>query len=140
MAAATQPPCSKMKSSLRSYDLPSLIAAIGVFRMLQVPQGASARNRRNGRKVIRSRRRTDGPFQCPRVPRIVTGSGSLEIRNYEVCQKHDNRKCLNERADGYDEVQSIPTAPWLVGVDPTGHPEHSRNVHYVERQVKANQE
>src|ERR1700691_4121681 len=99
---------------------PSLIAAIGVFRMLQVPQGASARNRRNGRKVIRSRRRTDGPFQCPRVPRIVTGSGSLEIRNYEVCQKNNNRKCLNERADGYDEVQSIPTAPWLVGVDLDG--------------------
>src|SRR6202035_642878 len=93
----------------------SLIAAIGVFRMLQVPQGAAARDRRNGCKVIRRGRRTDGPFQCPRVPRVVTGSLSLEIGNYEVCQEHENRECLNERADSNDEVQSVPTAAGLVG-------------------------
>src|SRR5271154_331492 len=63
----------------------SLIAAIGIFRMLQVPQGAAALDCRNDRKVVRGRRRTDAPFQRPCVPGIVTGSGSLEIGNYEVC-------------------------------------------------------
>src|SRR5216684_3189923 len=118
---------------------PSLIAAIGVFRMLQVPQGAAARDRRNGRKVIRRWWRTDGPFQCPCVPRVVTGPGSLEIRNYEVCYEHENRDCLNERADSDDKVQGVPTAAGLIGVDPAWHAEQSWNVHHVKRQVEPDQ-
>ena len=54
--------------------------------------------------------------------------------------KHENRERLNERTDSNDEVQGVPTAAWLVGVDPTGHPENPGNVHDVERQVKADQE
>src|SRR5580692_7066155 len=119
---------------------PSLIATIGVFRMLQVPQGAAARNRRNGGKVISWRRRTDGPFQCPCIPGIVTGPGSLDIRNYEVCQEHENCECLNKRTDSDDEVQGVPTATGLICVDPPWHPENAGNVHHVERHVKANQE
>src|ERR1700693_5558334 len=64
---------------------PSLIAAVGIFGMLQVPQWTATRHCRNRCKVIRRRRGTDRPFQCPRVPRVVTGTDSLEIRNYEVC-------------------------------------------------------
>src|ERR1700685_1488585 len=118
----------------------SLIAAIGVFRMLQVPQGAAARDCRNRRKVIRWGRRADRPFQCPCIPRVVTGSGSLEIRNDEGRNEHENRERLNERADSDDEVQSIPTAPWLVSVDSAWHPQNAWNVHHVERQVKADEE
>src|SRR3984957_5950707 len=118
----------------------SLIAAIGIFRMLQGPQRAAARDWRNRRKVIGWGRRTDGPFQCPCVPGIVTGSGSLEIGNDEVCNKHENRDCLNKRADRNDEVQGVPTAPGLVGVDSTGHAQYAGDMHDVERQVEANQE
>src|SRR5580698_795021 len=120
--------------------LRSLVAAIGIFRMLQGPQRAAARNRRYGRKVIRRRRRTDGPFQCPRVPRVVTGPGSPEIRNYEVRQKHKNCECLDKCTDRDDEVQSVPTTARLVGVDPTGHAQNAGNVHDVERQVKTDEE
>src|SRR5580704_11078682 len=111
---------------------PSLIAAIGIFRMLQVPQGAAARDGRNGRKVIRRGRRTGGPFQCPRVPRVVTGPVSLEIGNYEVCYKHENRDRLNERADADKQVQSVPAAARLVGVDTAQHTQQTGNVHEVE--------
>src|ERR1700722_20921994 len=104
---------------------PSLIAAIGIYRMLQVPQRASARDRRNGRKVIRRWRRTDGPFQRPRVPGIVTGSGSLEIRDDETCNEQENCDCLDERPDRNDKVQGIPTPPGLVGVDSPRHPENA---------------
>src|SRR5258706_11318932 len=50
------------------------------------------------------------------------------------------RQRLKKRADSNDEVQGIPTAAGLIGVDPPWHPQNSGNVHHVERQVKANQE
>src|SRR6202046_312156 len=117
----------------------SLIAAMGILRSLQVPQGTAAPDCRNRRKVRVSGRRAGRPFQRPCIPGIVTGDGSLEIRNDEVCNENENRDCLDKRADRYDEVQTIPTPARLVGVDSTGHPEQSGNVHYVERHVEANQ-
>src|ERR1700731_3711739 len=118
---------------------PSLIATIGIFRMLLVPERAAARDCRNRRKVIWSGRRTDGPFQRPRVPGIVTGFIALEIRNDEVGSEDQNRKRLNKRADGNDEVQRIPAAAGLVRVDPPWHSQNAWNMHHVERQMKANQ-
>src|SRR5580698_609983 len=118
----------------------SLITAIGIFRMLQVPQGATARDYRNRRKVIGWGRGRYRPFERPCVPGIVTSSDSLEIRKDEVCHEHKNREGLDKRADRNDEVQSIPTPPWLIGVDPAGHAKQSGNVHDVERQVKADEE
>src|ERR1700733_15653562 len=91
----------------------SLIVAIRIVRMLRVPERAAARHRRKRRKVIGWRRRRCGPFQCPCVPGIVTGSGALEIRNDEVRNEHENCECLDKRADRNYEVQSVPTTPRL---------------------------
>src|SRR5580692_4029201 len=119
---------------------PSLITAIWIFRMLQVPQGAAACHCRNRRKVIGRGRRRCGPFQRPCVPRVVTGPGSLEIRNDEVGNEQENCEGLNERADCDEQVQGIPTTAGLIRVDSPWHPQNARNVHHVERQVKANKE
>src|ERR1700735_3507757 len=85
----------------------SLIAAIGILPMLQVPQGTAALDCRNRRKVIGRGRRAGRPFQRPCIPGIVTGSSSLEIRNDEVCNENENRECLDKRADRNDEAKSI---------------------------------
>src|ERR1700722_4366964 len=118
----------------------SLIAAIRIFGMLQIPQGSAALDGRNGREVIRRGRGTDRPFQGPCVPWIIAGLFSLEIRNDEICNEHKNCDCLNERADRNDEIQSVPTAPRFVGVDPARHPENARNMHHVKCEMKSDEE
>src|ERR1700722_16702072 len=103
---------------------PSLIAAIGIFGMLQVPQGTAALDCRNGRKVIGWGRRTGGPFQCPCVPWIIAGLRSFEIRNDQVCYKYKDCNRLNKCADCDEQIQGVPTTARLIGVDPARHPEH----------------
>ena len=56
---------------------------IGIFRMRQIPQRSPAADWRHAVKIMRGRRRGRGPFQRPRLPRIVT-------RRFAVAQAHDN--------------------------------------------------
>src|SRR5262249_16639432 len=62
------------------------------------------------------------------------------IRNDEIRDENENGDCLNEGADRDDKVQHVPTAPRLVRVDATRHAQQSRNVHYIKREVEADQE
>src|SRR5262249_38748517 len=58
-------------------SFPSLIAAVRIFRMLQIPQWPAACDYGDGRKIIRGRRGGNRPFESPRVPRIVPRLGAL---------------------------------------------------------------
>src|SRR5260370_37905237 len=57
---------------------------IRIFRVLEVPQRASAGDRGNGREAVRRRGGTRGPFESPCVPRIVRRLAALPIRNDPV--------------------------------------------------------
>src|SRR5213593_686348 len=118
----------------------SLVAAVRVFRMFQIPQRTAAGNCRNRSKVVRRWRGAYGPFESPCIPGIIPCRVSLPIRNDEVRYKHQNGDALNECADRDDQVHRVPTAARLVGVDAARHAEQSGNVHYVKRHVKAEYE
>src|SRR5207253_1041493 len=60
---------------------PSLVAAVRVFRMFQIPQRTAAGDCRDGSKIVRRRRGAYGPFESPCVPGIIPCRVSLPIRN-----------------------------------------------------------
>src|SRR5262245_35018329 len=103
----------------------SLVAAVRVFRMLQIPHRPAAGDGRDGRKVVCRRWRAYGPFESPCVPGIIPCKSSLPIRNDEVRYKHQDGDALNECADRDGQVQRVPTAARLVGVDPARHSQES---------------
>src|SRR5260370_28735605 len=82
----------------------------------------------------------DRAFKPPRVPRIVPGIGSLEIRKNDICYKHQRGNALDESADCDDQVPAIPAAAGLVGVNAPSHAEHAGNVHEIKRQMKSDYE
>src|SRR5260370_16647763 len=57
---------------------------IRIFRVLEVPQRASAGDRGNGREVVGRRGGTRGPFESPCVPSIVPHHPSLPIRKDHI--------------------------------------------------------
>src|SRR5262250_1165297 len=87
----------------------SLVAAVRVFRMLQIPQRPAAGDCRDGRKVVCRRWGAYGPFESPCVPGIIPCNVSLPIRNDEVRYKHQDGDALNECADRDGQVQRVPT-------------------------------
>src|SRR5580765_7436636 len=93
----------------------SLVAAVGIFRMLQIPQRAPAGDARNGCEVVRRRWRTDGPFERPGIPRILSRVGALPVRQDQVCDEHEDADGLDECAEGDDQVDGVPAAARLVG-------------------------
>src|SRR5215468_9659087 len=99
----------------------SLVSAVRIFRMLQIPQRPAAGDCRDGRKVVCRRWGAYGPFESPCVPGIIPCNVSLPIRNKEVRYKHQDGDALNECADRDGQVQRVPTAARLVGVDPARH-------------------
>src|SRR5215510_2863370 len=82
----------------------SIVSAVRIFRMLQIPQRSAAGDCRDGRKVVCRRWGAYGPFESPSVPGIILCNVFLPIRNDEVCDKHENGDALNECADRYDQV------------------------------------
>src|ERR1700728_4408489 len=55
-----------------------LVLPVGVFGMLQVPQGTAALDFRNRREIVGWRRRRSGPFERPRIPWIAPGNLAAE--------------------------------------------------------------
>src|SRR5262249_42460762 len=94
-----------------------LVAAVRIFRMLQIPQRPSAGECRDVRKVVCGRWGAYAPFESPCIPGIIPCNVSLPIRNEEVRYKHQDRNALSECADRDDQVQSVPAAARLVGID-----------------------
>src|SRR5262247_3430941 len=66
----------------------SLVAAVRIFRMLQIPQRPATADCRDGRKVVCRRWGAYRPFESPCVPGIIPCNLSLPIRNEEVRYKH----------------------------------------------------
>src|SRR5262245_3129727 len=83
----------------------SLVAAVRVFRMLQIPQRPATGDCRDGRKVVGRRWGAYGPFESPCVPGIIPCKSPFPIRNNEVRYKHQDGDALNECADGDDQIQ-----------------------------------
>src|SRR5262245_2916857 len=80
----------------------SVVAAVRVFRMLQIPQRPAAGDCRDRSKVVCRRWGAYGPFESPCVPGIIPCKSSLPIRNDEVRYKHQDGDALNECADRDD--------------------------------------
>src|SRR5579863_6859692 len=108
-----------------------LVMPIRVFGMLQVPQRPPASDLRKPGEVVRRRWRTGGPFERPRIPGIVPGDGAAEVRPQQVAGKNQDAGGLKEYTDGHDEIPDVPTAAWLVGIDPARHPQNAGDVHEV---------
>src|ERR1700730_11221369 len=61
----------------------------------------------------------------------------MEVRPQQVGDENHNAHGLEEHPDCHDEVQCVPTAPRLVGVDSARHSEDAGNVHEVKSQMKS---
>src|SRR6185295_20377272 len=83
-AAAARVGSMSVATATALITRPSLVAAVGVFRMFQIPERTPARDRRDRREVVRRRRGAHGPFECPGVPRIVSGPFAFPIRDDQV--------------------------------------------------------
>src|SRR6266446_3797092 len=58
----------------------SFVFPVGIFRVFEVPQGATAADLWNRREVVSGRRRAGRPLQSPCIPRIASRSLAMEIR------------------------------------------------------------
>src|SRR5215831_331262 len=118
----------------------SFVAAVRIFRMLQIPQRPAAGDCWYGCKVVCGWRGAYGPFESPCVPGIIPCKSSLPKRNDKVRYKHENGDALNECADRYDQVQRVPPAARLVRIDAARHSQQSGNVHDIKCHVKTQHE
>src|SRR6266404_1212937 len=116
---------------------PLLVFPVRIVRVLEVPERTAALDRWDDGKVIFRRRRFSGPFESPGIPGIVSSGFATVVRPQQVSQEHQDSGCLEENADGHDEVPFLPAASWFVGVDPSRHAEQSWDMHEVEGQVEA---
>src|SRR6266498_3507867 len=107
--------------------------------MLDVPQRPPAPDLRDDSKVVDGRWRRDGPFQRPGVPGIIPSQLSFEIRLHKVEHETQHPRNLENHADRADHVPGFPTEAWLVGINPSWHPQKSRNVHEIKSEMEADQ-
>src|SRR5713226_3385246 len=117
---------------------PSLVLPVRVFRVLKVPERATALNRWNDGEVVCRRRRTSGPFESPRIPGIVSSGFATVVGPEQVSQEDQDPGSLKKNPDGDNEVPGVPTTPRLVGVDPSRHAQQSWDMHEVEGEMEAN--
>src|SRR5215468_1304369 len=117
----------------------SLVLPVRIFRMLDVPQWPSAAHLRQNREVVVGGRRRSCPLERPRIPRVIARAAALKVRPDQIRDKTQYSGGLEERPNGDNQVQTVPTSPRLVRVDSAWHSEKSRDVHEIEGEVKANQ-
>ena len=108
--------------------------------MLDVPERAPTFDYGNFGKVVFQRRRTRGPLERPRIPRIITSGLTLEIRPKQIPDKHECAGDLKENTDCTDQVPHVPSEAGFVRVNPARHAQQSRNVHEIKSKVETNQE
>src|SRR5258708_8667127 len=108
--------------------------------MLKIPEWAPALDRRDAVEVVCRRRRSGGPFESPRIPRIASGGFATEVGPDQVSQEDQNPGSLEENSDGHNEVPRVPTAPRFVRVDPSRHAHQSWDMHKFEFQGSAHYE
>src|SRR5208337_4537687 len=108
--------------------------------MLQIPQWTAAIDRWDRSEVIGGRRRTHRPFESPSVPGVIPCLRPLEIGESEVRNKYQYGDALNQCADGDQQVQRIPAAAGLEGINTSRHAEYAGNVHEIKGEVKPDDE
>src|SRR5215471_771207 len=118
----------------------SLVLPVRVFRVFQIPKWARATDYGNGLEVVLRRRRSRGPFESPRIPRVIPGLAALAQRNENVQCETRNAGDLKDHSDRRNQIQGIPAASGIVGVDAPWHAQQSRYVHRVKGQVEADEE
>src|SRR5580704_6754060 len=89
------------------------IFPIRIFGVLEIPKRAPAAHHGCRRKVVIGRRRTGGPLQRPRIPRIVPGCVAFPKRPEKIDDEHKHTCGLKECADGDDEIPDFPSATRL---------------------------
>src|SRR5665213_3072710 len=115
----------------------SFVVPVRVFRMLDVPEWTAAMDDRCRSEVIGRRWRSGGPLQRPRIPGIIARHLSLVIGVDQVVDEDHGGDGLNDRPNTDDQVPNLPSAARLVGIDAARHTQQTRDVHEVERHVKA---
>src|SRR5271163_2951670 len=118
----------------------SLILPIRIFWVLDVPERAPALDDGNPGKVVLHWRRTCGPLERPRVPRIVSSSLAFEIRPKQVSYEHNCPGHLEENADCTDQVPDVPSEAGLVSVNSSRHSQQTRDMHEIEGQMEPDKE
>src|SRR6476620_8809250 len=119
---------------------PSLVSPIRILRVLEIPERAPAPDSWDLSKVVCRRRRSCRPFECPGVPWIASGAVTFEIRPEQVTHEDQNSGGLKDHTDRRKKIPDIPAPPGLVGIDSSRHPQQSRDMHQVKREVKSDQE
>src|SRR5713226_1231983 len=79
---------------------PLFVLPVRIIRMLKVPEGAAALDRRDGIEVVCGRRRIRRPFESPRIPRIVSSGFATVVGPDQVSQEDQNGDSLEENSDG----------------------------------------
>src|SRR5580704_14912849 len=99
----------------------SLVLPVRIFRVLDVPERPPAFDNGNFGKVVFHGGRTRGPFERPRVPRIIPSGLALETRPKQISDEHECPGDLKENANCADQVPHVPSKARLVGVNPARH-------------------
>src|SRR4030095_7050208 len=108
--------------------------------MFQVPKRTTTANCWHRREVVIRGRRTRGPFERPRVPRIIASQFTLLYGADNVDGEHQNGGRLTERSHRSDEIERVPATPSVVSEDASRHPEQAREVLCIERQMEPDDE
>src|ERR1700692_3996050 len=64
----------------------------------------------------------------------------MKVRPEQVGNENQNARGLEEDADSYDQIQGVPTAPRLVGINAARHSEKAGNMHEIDGQMEADDE
>src|SRR5262249_58428675 len=118
----------------------SFVLPVRIFRVFQVPQWTSAVHSRHRFEVVFRRWRTRGPLKRPSIPGVISRLLALARRPENVPCQTGNGGDLKYDSNGSDQIQYLPAAPGVVGVDPSRHAQQSRYVHCVEGQVESDEE
>src|SRR3974390_327038 len=118
----------------------SFIVAVRIFGMLEIPERAATLDRGDDGKIVGGRRRANGPFEGPSVPRIVACLRSFEIRIDHVADKDENGDRLDRGTDAGPQVPDFPASTRFVCVDTARHAEQAGDMHEIEGEVEANNE
>src|SRR5205814_10333199 len=101
------------------------------------PQEPAAPDGQSNGEVVRLRRRTGGPYQRPRIPRIIPRRLAAEVRPNQIASENQYSRGLKEDTQRDDQIPDVPTPARLIGVDPAGHAQKPGDMHEIERQMEA---
>src|SRR5580704_25902 len=121
-------------------DRNSFIAPVRVLRMLQIPKRACTVNDRQDFKVVFGRRRSRRPFQGPGVPRVRSGLPALPQRSDNVDRQKSYTHDLERDSNAGNQIEYLPAAARVVGIDPAWHAQKTGYVHGIECQMKPDKE